>query len=445
MALFRRFDMRIVTMFDMMLAPQIAATNDEQLTAEERRAAHQQESGFMHSKQAGRYQIVTELPKEADSFDRMFDFADAFGVLRAGYINNDLPENDTSATALGGQFGFDTAAYRGVKFHAAAYTSQKLSALNPGDEGLAADFFDAAGESFTYLAEANIAYEDGTFQAMVGRMRLDMPYADSDDLRMAPNTFEGAWAYLDADEHLKVQAYFLSRWAGFDSGEDQDRFKPLYEDEEGDVGWGAAGLSASYLFDEENELSLWYYYIDKMSSIAYLEAEAHHYFSDDLHLEYGLQGSTIKELSDSGVEGDTVGVMGILDYTGFFGGFAYNHAFVSAENVITDGFGGGPYFTSLDEATIGAVSEAAPGEDVDSWRIGFGVAFEPIGIDGLVVEVMHGQMASDESVSILENDLVVMYDITERWHFETVYAHYKDEKNDSECFDRLVIRLDYSF
>jgi imipenem/basic amino acid-specific outer membrane pore len=379
-------------MFDMTLAPQTVAMNDEQApSVKEVHATPLQESGFLHSKQAGRYQIVTELPKEADSFDRMFDFADAFGVIRAGYINNDLPGNDTSATAIGGRFGFDTAAYRGVKFHAAAYTSQKLPVLNPDDKSLATDFFDADGESFTYLAEANIAYEGETFQAMAGRMRLDMPYADSDDLRMAPNTFEGAWAHLDANEHVKAQAYFLSRWAGFDSGEDQDRFKVLYEDEEGDAGWGAAGLSASYLFDEQNELSLWYYYIDKMSSIVYMEADAHHYFRDDLHLEYGLQGSTIRELSGSAVEGDTVGAFGILHYGGFFGGFAYNHAFVSGENIITDGFGGGPYYTSLDEATIGAVSEAAPGEDVGSWRVGVGLEFEPIGLDGLVVELVHGR------------------------------------------------------
>jgi imipenem/basic amino acid-specific outer membrane pore len=438
--------MRIVKMFDIALPPQTVAMNDEQAPAvKEKHATQLQESGFLHSKQAGRYRVVTALPEEADSFDQMFDFADAFGVIRAGYINNDLPGNDTSATAIGGQFGFDTAAYRGVKFHAAAYTSQKFPVLNPGDESLAADFFDADGESFTYLAEANIAYEGETFQVTVGRMRLDMPYADSDDLRMAPNTFEGAWAHLDANEHIKVQAYFLSRWAGFDSGEDQDRFKVLYEDEEGDAGWGAAGLSASYLFDEENELSLWYYYIDKKSSIAYLEADAHHYFRDDLHLEYGLQGSTIKELSGSDVEGDTLGTFGILHYSGLFGGFAYNHAFVSGENVITDGFGGGPYYTSLDEATIGAVSEAAPGEDVDSWRVGVGLEFEPIGIDGLVVELMHGRMASDETVSILENDIIVTYDITQRWHFETAYAHYKDHKESNACFERLVMRLDYSF
>ena len=179
-----------------------------------------------------------------------------------------------------------------------------------------------------------------------------------------------------------------------------------------------------------------------MSSIVYAEYAGHYNFSDDFHMEYGVQGSSMSELDNSKVSGTVLGAMAILDYGSFFGGFAYNHGFVDTNEVITDGFGGGPYYTSLDEATIGGTSESAVGEDVEAYRIGLGYEFED---QGIVLEAVYGNLSSDDdSIDIDELDFVVTYNIDDRWSVEGTMMKY-ESKNHDEDFDRGFLRVDYSF
>ncbi len=412
----------------------------------------QEEGGFLHTKEGGRYQVVTVLPKEADSFDQTFEYADAFGTLRVAGIHADsLFGTDTSAFAIGGQFGFQTASYYGFSARMAAYTSQKVSALNPSrPENRNTAFFDEDGNSFTYIGEANIAYDNDNLRVEVGRVRIDTPYADSDDIRMAPNTFEGVWSHFDVTDSWKIQAMYLTRWAGFDSGEDQDQYKKLFENSQnGEMSDGAFGASLQYVINNVNDISLWYYHVDQMSDIVYAEAAGEITFTDAFHIEYGLQGSTIKEIKNSHVEGDVLGALAILDYNMLFLSGAVNYAFVDGENSITDGFGGGPYYTSLDESTIGFVSEAAPGEDVYSYRIGGGVDLNDWGADGLVIEYIYGDLESSSTLGFNEQDVIITYDITDHLYLEGIFANFDIDKSpvdlDVEKFNRYVVRLDYSF
>jgi len=267
---------------------------------------------------------------------------------------------------------------------------------------------------------------------------------------MAPNTFEGVWAQYLFGERFKMQTYFLSRWAGFDSGENQDQFKSLYRDTKGEKGWGGAGASLAYAFENDNEASLWYYHIDKMSDIVYAETAGHFSINEDYHIEYGLQVSTIQELDHSNVSGDVIGVMAIIDYDVFFFGLAGNYAFVSQDQSITDGFGGGPYYTSLDESTIGFVSEQSPGVDILSTRIGLGANFEAWGIKGLTCEVVHGDLKSTDTLEwFKENDIALSYEDEMALSLSAVFANFYvyESKNtlDNGHFNRFVIRADYNF
>jgi hypothetical protein len=416
----------------------------------QRREIQENEKGFIHAKQAFRYEVVTELPKEADSFNHAFEYAQVFGTLRLAWIDTDLRETDTTATALGGSFGFDTASLFGLKLHVGAYISQKIALLNPSASSLNPDYFDSNGDAMTYVAEASFDYEDASLLARIGRVRMDTPYADSDDIRMAPNTFEGVWAEYEVSDSFKMQTYFLSQWAGFDSGENQDQFKPLYIDAEGNKGWGGAGASLLYSFESDDEASLWYYHIDGMSDIVYGEVAGHVSISEHHHIEYGVQASSINELEHSNVSGEVIGVMAIVDYEQFFFGFAGNYAFVSEDKSITDGFGGGPYYTSLDESTIGFVSEQSLGVDILSSRIGVGVNFESLGIEGLTCELVHGQIKStDEQEWFKENDILLSYEEENRIALSAVFAnfHVQESKNtvENDHFNRFVIRADYKF
>ena len=128
------------------------------------------------------------------------------------------------------------------------------------------------------------------------------------------------------------------------------------------------GASLAYAYDEQSEASLWLHHIDKLADILYGEVNGVWDLNEAWHLDYGLQAAHIVQRDASHVDGDVYGVMLITHYNDFFMGAASNFARVDAQNHITDGFGGGPYFTSLDEATIAFVSEIAPGVDVGTYR-----------------------------------------------------------------------------
>ena len=265
-------------------------------------------------------------------------------------------------------FGFDTASLYGWNLRVAAYASQKVHALNSSDQGNQnSQLFDAQGNSYAYIGEAGIVYKNTRFQALAGRILIDTPYADSDDIRMSPNSFQGAWGALDISNDLQAQAYFLTGWAGVDSGGDQNVFKPLIDD-----GYGVAGGALIYK-PNENGISFWYYNMDKVSDVFYIEASGEQFVAGNFNVEWGVQGAHIRERSDSGVDGNVIGTVFIAEYKSAYFGIAYNRVFTGNNTSVTDGFGGGPYYTSLDKQTVGNVSALAPGKDLNAYRLNLGV------------------------------------------------------------------------
>jgi hypothetical protein len=428
------------------------------LFAQEQPSVKKEEGGLLHTKQEGRYDVVVKLPEKAAGFDQSFDYAKPFATFRLanvstwqeGLENYAIEKEKKYGTSLGGIFGLKTASLHGFTLRLGAYASQKITALNPDDpQRQNIDLFDADGDSYAYIGEAALTFNRGRFQAKVGRIRIDTPYADSDDIRMSPNSFEGAWGYLDLGGDWQSELYLLTRWAGFDSGEDQNLFKPFVED-----GYGLAGGSLTYMFNDDNAVSLWYYMVDRESDIVYADWTGQIYLSEAFHMEWGAQGAHIRERAGSGVEGDVVGAMLIADYDVVYLGGAYNYVFQGGGMTVTDGFGGGPYYTSLDEQTIGAFSVLAPGEDFGVVRIGLGFDFSSAGIKQLNLEFVHGHFFfTDYSEEVKENDVVLTYDMSDRWYLESVYSNidfvnigYTDVDNrELRDFQRLVARLDYRF
>lgn len=441
-------------MIDMILVAQADTTTP--VIIEKRETALQQ-SGMVHSKVAGRFEVVKELPKEANSFNSMFDYADAFGKLRLAYIDSahkisNTPKEEKHATAFGSEFGFKTASFHNFSFNLSAYVSQGISSLNPSRDERNEDFYDADGKSFVYIGEASLDYNSNIVQTRLGRVRVDTPYANSDDIRMAANTFEGAWVNIDYTSTLKTQLLYFNKWAGYDSqdedaGESQNEFKNLVDEES----FGMLGASLTYEYAKNSELSFWYNYIDSMAAITYAEIVGIYFIDgDSFHMDYGLQVSNITELEESNVDGDVLGAMAILHYHGAFIGGAYNIAYSDEGKFVTDGFGGGPYYTSLDEATISAISEitatsgkTASDNNAESFRVGAGYEFENIGVDGLVAELVYGELYNDFG-KIKEKDAIVTYEYDERWYVEAIYTNYQSS-SDRNTFDRALVRVDYNF
>lgn len=417
------------------------------------------EGGLIHTKQAGRYSVVFKLPEEVDGFDQAFDYAKPFGTFRLANVKTqqdaleayNIDEEKTSGTSFGGIFGLESASLYGLNLHLGAYVSQKITSLNPSDSAEQnMELFDANGDSFVYVGEASLQYENEMTLVKAGRIRVETPFAGSDDIRMVPNSFEGAWGKVKLGNRWRAQAYYLTRWAGTDSGDDQEVFKPLVDED----GYGLAGAALSYKINNANKVSLWYYNIDKQSDIVYAEGTGELYFSEAFHMEWGLQGAHISERDSSGIEGDVLGAMAIADYDFVYLGLAYNHVFEEAGKTITDGFGGGPYYTSLDEQTIGAVSALSPGDDLMVYRVALGFDFTTLGIDQLNLEFIHGHfLLEDSPAKAKESDVVLTYAITDRWSFESIYSdinmmnidYSNPDNRESRDFRRLVTRLDYSF
>ncbi len=436
-------------MIDMIYLAQVDATQTKPSQVEQ--------SGLIHSKVAGRFEVVKTLPKEAGDFDGMFDYADAFGKLRVAYIDSahkisNAPKESKRASAFGGEFGFNTASFHNFSFHLSAYVSQGISSLNPPKEDRNEDFFDVNGDSFVYLAEASVDYNDDIFHLRAGRVRVDTPYANSDDIRMAPNTFEGVWANVEYTSQLKTQFTYFNKWAGYDSQSEDDlasqnEFKHLV----GDDKFGMLGASLTYEYSENSEASFWYNHIDGMAAISYAEVVGVYLIdAENLHMNYGVQLSNISELDDSNVDGKVFGAMGIINYGGAFLGAAYNASYSDEGKYVTNGFGGGPYYTSLDEATISVISEVAatsgkPASDNDAqaYRVGAGYEFEKLGADGLVLELVYGKLYNDNG-DIKEKDAILTYEMGERWYAEAIYTNY-ESSCDNNTFDRALVRVDYSF
>jgi len=408
------------------------------------------QQGLIHTKGPSRYEIVKELPKEAENFDELFSYADAYGKIRYAYINDvhkastSASKEQKSANALGGELGIKTAQLHGFSANIAAYISQSIGFLNPDKEELNPDFVNLNQDSFVYIGEVSLNYENAFLQTKIGRLKVETPYANSDDIRMVANTFEGAYAKMNFSENLSAQAMFLNRWAGYDSQDtdSQDEFKELYEDSKG---MGIASLS--YKYAKESEASLWLNHVDNMSQITYAEIAGIYFIDgDDFHVDYGVQASAIRQLENSGVEGNVYGLMSILHYNGAFLGGAYNKACVDTDKAITDGFGGGPYYTSLDEATIAAMSESVAGEDVEAFRIGGGYDLTQVGseaLDGLVLELVYGKLQS-EVKSVIEKDAILTYEPNEKWQIEGVYTHF-NAGYENKTFERIRLRASYNF
>jgi len=409
-----------------------------------------EQKGLLHSKGETRYEVVKELPKEAQSFDTMFDYADFYGKVRLGYIDSrsDLAAGGNErkqALSLGGELGFKTAQYEGVHLQGAVYVSQDVHALNPANEKKNPEFFGENLESYAYVGEMGLHYQNEYFKGAFGRIRIDTPYADSDDIRMSANSFEGACVFIEYLPNLSSQFLYLTRWAGYDSQDleanlYQDKFKKLVDEES----FGMASGSITYEYAPDSSVRLWVNYIDRMSIITYVEASGIEYFGDAwIHFDYGVQYSKIDELEDSNVEGSVYGAMGIVHLKQFFFGVAANLVYVDGDNYVTDGFGGGPYYTSLNEATLAWMSQLHPGEDIRSYKVGIGYDFSETPLEGLVAELVYGELRDNHNKAY-EEDLILTYDFAERWHLEAILTHFEPTRL-NQGFDRGIVRLDYNF
>jgi len=380
-------------------------------------------------------------------------FADAFkngkvsGQIRAGYLYAD-PELEGHpspyATALGGQLKFETGQWYGLDIGAAFYTSHAINALS-GDksEGRFNNQLSSDAGHYDLLAEAYLDYNYEHFKIRGGRQLIDTPYADSDDIRMTPNTFEGVVATYAYNDFNFIAAY-LTKWQGPDAG--LYEFVDLLED-----GAGVAMLAATYE-KEDLEAALWYYHADKTADLFYGVATDTYRVNEELILRGSLQIGEQREIDNSGIDGTIYGAMAEMEYAGLTVSFAYDRLRVVENKEYFGGFGGGVGFVNMFEMTAGVFTfhQGAKG-----WKAAFGYDLSEVGIDGLSVEYDYGSFKGDIEHEAREQNLMITYAPSDSWDLELVYDRIEDvdmdigedaEGNPADYgLNRVLVRANYNF
>lgn len=322
----------------------------------------------------------------ADSLGEAFSQAEMEGQIRLGAVQSEDDAGEKASTlALGGQLGIKTKAVSGISLGTTFYTTNALFGKN--DEGM---FLSSENKSYSIVGEAYIQAEFGNSRLKAGRQIVDTPFADSDDIGMIPNTFEG---YTLVNQDLPDTTIILAkldRWSGVDS-ETPEKFSKLEAD-----GHGVLMASAIYEGIENTTLQVWHYNLDEIA-INYAEAG---YETERFNV--GLQ--YVDQDNDNRAFGVAAGAT--------IGDLALSTAYNSVEGTVTNGFGGGPFFTSSEDHTIAEL------EDQQALMVGAEYT-----IDDLTLALGHVDFDKGEN----ETDYIVSYAMNEVLSVDLIHSDMYDD------------------
>ena len=350
-----------------------------------------------------------------------------------------IVENSKSAVAAGGRLGIESNKVYGVSVQVDMFTSQKIPYIYPYTATLHVAFFCSRNDSFSYLGLASINYSSEAISGKIGLIELETPFADIDDYRMLVNTFQGFTSTYTVTEGLSLSVFGANAWAGFDSGDSINTYKELSTNS---LGFAASGLS--WELGEDHAMTVWYYYVDKMAHLGYFDYGYSQTFGTGATLGIKIEAAAMSELSNSNVSGKVAGVELSAGHKGFSLTAMYEYALVSAGKNISNGFGGGPYLTSMDETTIATISEAQQGSDISAVTVGIGYEV----IDSLAFSYAFAyQDAIEVTANVIEHNLGVSYEASENLGFQMMYTNYSELSSTvvDTSFNRLFARIDYTY
>ncbi|MDD2368544.1 MAG: OprD family outer membrane porin [Sulfuricurvum sp.] len=391
--------------------------------------------------------LATVAVLNASSIEDVFGDGKVSGEIRTAYINqNNKVDTDTYGTSVGGILKYETAPWNDLKLGIGAYGSQKLNfATGDFDEGRAnPDLFGKDTHSFAYIGEAYLDYSIDDVTLRVGRQLIDIPFADTDDIRMHPNSFEAAMITYKGVEETALIGGYISRWAGYDSGNDISKFKKMAPGSNGAV---VVGISNESL--DNIELNGWYYGIDKLSDIFYGDAKYTMEFGEVGSLELIGQLARFNEKNNSDVDGNIYGVGVNLSMGMFTLGAEYNKAFNAGGKHIISGFGNGPYVVDTEEVDLDDF------EDVNVYQFNAEADMGDIDLKDVTLFASYSKFKSaPDNTEADEIDLIARYKVTEALNAEVNYVVVNDKNknlgnngtNDyNGGYNRFLVRINYNF
>jgi hypothetical protein len=393
--------------------------------------------------------MAAVVAMSASSIDEAFVAGKASGQIRAAYVSQDNAVNpDTYGTSIGGILKYETADWNGLKLGVGAYVSEKIGFATGKNDKVNLDLFDEEGKSFAYVGEAYLDYTINDLNVRVGRQRLDTPFADTDDIRMLPNTYEAAIATYSAIEGTTLVGGYVTRWAGYDSGDYKSTFKKV----DADLGAGFDGESDGIIVlgavnesIENLAVQAWYYGADRVANISYMDAAYVIPFSEEMGLEISAQYAHFREKNNTGFNGSVYGVGAAFNIGALTVGAVYNKASNGEGKVPPIGFGGGPYMTSMEEWTIQDM------EDAKAYQLNAEIGLGGIGLEGVSLTALYGDFKSTPlDMHLTEFDAIVSLELSEAISGDISYATIHDKKNNADGgadagYDRFLVRLNYNF
>ena len=350
--------------------------------------------------------ITEQTPKNlsvgvVDSAKKMFQKAKVSGNIRSIYSSfyNDN-DTDTYTTAIGMQLQYELAKYKGFNAGVEFTTANDVNfASGNRDEGKRNEAISGAKGSYTEPTQAYINYEFQGLNLRVGRQLIDTPLADSDDIRITPDTFEAYIATYEIDG-FSLMAGHLNSWQGYDAGLNNPWVKT------GKDGTNFGGVTYSNDFVETN---LWYYNItgaENGNNALYADATLNHTFYDDLKLHAGVQYLNESEVDKSGIKANIYGAMAEAETHGFDFTLAYNKSLKEKGKTTFSGYGGGTLFTNMDTMILDEITT-----DRDAQAIVTGVSYE---LNAITFAYAYGDFKGDANsrgtkAHITEQDIGVNY------------------------------------
>ncbi|MBD3793290.1 MAG: outer membrane porin, OprD family [Campylobacterales bacterium] len=321
-----------------------------------------------------------------ENLNQALSQADVVAQVRLGAVQS---ENDAgkkaSTLALGGALGVYTKPISGISAGVTFYTTNAL--LGKNDEVM---FLSSEGKSYAIVGEAFLQASLGKSLVRAGRQIVDTPFADSDDIGMISNTFEGYTVVNQDITDTTVVLAKLDRWSGVDSKQ-SERFTKLESK-------GDGVLLAGAVFEgiEKTTLQAWHYRLDEVN-FNYAEAG------------YKTERFTVAtQYTDQDNDNRAFGLMGCVSMGDWVVSSAYNRV----EGMVSNGFGGGPFFTSSEDHTVAEV--------VDQEALMVGAEYA---IGDMTLSCTH----VDFDKGANETDYLASYAVGEALSVDLIYADMYDD------------------
>jgi len=382
---------------------------------------------------------VTENIASSNAADKKsVAFGKLSGQLRAMYAeyNQKATGNmDTYSTAIGGYLHYESINVNGFSIGAELAISKDLNFAS-GDEakGENNNELSSADGKYTELSQAYLSYTYENFNVKAGRILIDTPLADSDDIRMIHNTFSGAVATYEY-EGFAFMAGHLSKWQGYDAGLDTPWIKT------GDSGTNFGGLS----YDNGLELNLWYYNITKMTNAFYADIGYVYHLNSTTDLHGGVQYLKESELNNSGIEADIYGAFGEVLVGNVFFTLAYDHANKNGVGQSSfSGFGGGALYTNMDTMILKEITDNRSASSVVG---SIGYAISDINVAYAYGDFDGNANSSGPQEHIVEQDIIAEYPYKD-FTFALTYAISQDRQSGVKTgydWDRVQLLVAYNF